>query len=188
MIIKRIQEEFNEKFLFVDVSVEDIRKKINNLRTQFFAELNKVKKSMVSGTSADDIYIPTLWCFDQLAFLDVGNPVRQSESNLLINETEMPNNELEPQELLYEGTVEELNEGAVSQVTSPLGSPLARPASASWKSEESSAGPPSKKRKQVETHQTKAVSLMERATELLVQANQPVLQPAPPDTIDAFLV
>lgn len=47
---------------------ETVRCKINNLRSAFRKELNKVKNSKKSGCSAEDIYAPTLWYYDLLAF------------------------------------------------------------------------------------------------------------------------
>jgi len=39
---------------------EDVKKKINILRTTFKREKNKVKKSMVSGSGTDEVYVPSL--------------------------------------------------------------------------------------------------------------------------------
>lgn len=45
-----------------------VKRKINNLRTAFRRELNKVRSSKSTGTSADDIYVPSLWYFDLMSF------------------------------------------------------------------------------------------------------------------------
>lgn len=39
---------------------EDVKKKINILQTTFKGENNKVKKSMVSGSGTDEVYVPSL--------------------------------------------------------------------------------------------------------------------------------
>lgn len=51
---------YHEKFDII-ITVQELIKKINSLRTQYFVELNKVKKSTLSGTGVDDMYQPTLW-------------------------------------------------------------------------------------------------------------------------------
>ncbi|XP_022162352.1 uncharacterized protein LOC111028123 [Myzus persicae] len=45
-----------------------VKGKINNLRTAYRRELNKVRLSKSTGSSADDIYVPSLWYFDLMAF------------------------------------------------------------------------------------------------------------------------
>lgn len=60
-----------------------IKNKIHGIRSQYMAEVNKVKKSEASGVSPEDIYIPKLWCFEMLHFLsDSTNIVTQGQSNL----------------------------------------------------------------------------------------------------------
>ncbi|GLV38666.1 uncharacterized protein CBL_05665 [Carabus blaptoides fortunei] len=46
-------------------SVEDIKNKINGIRTQYVSEINKL---IIAGNRGD-VYEPTLWCFDLLSFL-----------------------------------------------------------------------------------------------------------------------
>jgi hypothetical protein len=57
------------KVLEPNASRESVVKKINNLRSTFRKELKKVNDSKRSGTSADDLYVPTLWCYNELLFL-----------------------------------------------------------------------------------------------------------------------
>lgn len=52
-----------------NITEEDVKKKINILRTSFKRENNKVKKSMLSGSGTDDIYVPSLWYYKDLEFL-----------------------------------------------------------------------------------------------------------------------
>lgn len=52
-----------------NITEEDVKKKINILRTSFKREQNKVKKSMLSGAGTDDLYVPSLWYYKDLEFL-----------------------------------------------------------------------------------------------------------------------
>lgn len=45
-----------------------VKCKINNLRTVYRKEHNKVRLSKSTGSSADDIYVPSLWYFDLMSF------------------------------------------------------------------------------------------------------------------------
>ncbi|KAG8248855.1 hypothetical protein J6590_032429 [Homalodisca vitripennis] len=58
-----------------------VTKKINSLRTAFRKELRKTG-SLVSGMSADDMYVPKLWYFDQLLFLTDQEVPMMSKSSL----------------------------------------------------------------------------------------------------------
>lgn len=51
-----------------NITEEEVKKKINILRTSFKRENNKVKKYMASGSSSD-LYIPSLWYYKELEFL-----------------------------------------------------------------------------------------------------------------------
>lgn len=87
-------------------------------------------------------------------------------------------------ELLFEGTVDELNARESNQ-SSPLGSPLARPSTSfSCQSEEVNS---SKRRKKQPQVNSQAVVLMEKATALLEKVSEPVQPTATLDIIDAFL-
>ncbi|XP_063889616.1 uncharacterized protein LOC135116204 [Scylla paramamosain] len=46
-----------------------VTKKINSLRSNYRRELKKVMNSVKSGAGSDDVYKPSLWYFDELAFL-----------------------------------------------------------------------------------------------------------------------
>ena len=45
------------------------KKKINTLRSNYRRELKKVMASQKSGAGTDDIYLPSVWYFDELEFL-----------------------------------------------------------------------------------------------------------------------
>lgn len=52
------------------ITQEDVRKKIHILRTSYRRESNKVKRSKQSSSSMDDIYVPILWYYKELPFLE----------------------------------------------------------------------------------------------------------------------
>ena len=61
---------------------EHIMKKLHTLRSQYRKEMKAVRASQKSGAATEDVYVPKLWCFDLLKFLDEGDVIRQSTSNL----------------------------------------------------------------------------------------------------------
>ncbi|XP_053945757.1 uncharacterized protein LOC128855130 [Anastrepha ludens] len=67
------------------VSLDDVKKKWKNLRSQYMRELRIQKNSKKSGSGVNDLYEAKLWCFDQLSFLEGHVATRQSQDN-----TEMP--------------------------------------------------------------------------------------------------
>ena len=52
-----------------DADRDMVRKKINGLRTAYRRELKKITDSTKSGIGTDDVYVPSLWYFDDLHFL-----------------------------------------------------------------------------------------------------------------------
>lgn len=64
------------KLIKPEVSIDDVKKKINTLRSNFRKELKKIHDSKRSGAGADDIYQPSSWLLEELAFLaDLEKPV-----------------------------------------------------------------------------------------------------------------
>uniref|UniRef100_A0A1B6DCP3 MADF domain-containing protein n=1 Tax=Clastoptera arizonana TaxID=38151 RepID=A0A1B6DCP3_9HEMI len=60
---------------------EDVKKKINSLRTNFRKELKKIAISKMSGNSPGKEYKPTAWSFYALSFLErFENPIEQQQS------------------------------------------------------------------------------------------------------------
>lgn len=53
----------------VEISVDGIKYKINNLRSSFRKELKKIHESQRSGATSHDLYVPKLWYFKRLQFL-----------------------------------------------------------------------------------------------------------------------
>ncbi|KAK7012739.1 Small ubiquitin-related modifier 2 [Halocaridina rubra] len=69
------------KSLKADATVEDAKKKINTLRSNFRKELKKIHDSKASGAGTDDIYQPSSWVFYELLFLkDLEKPVQTRNS------------------------------------------------------------------------------------------------------------
>ena len=50
-----------------NVTVADVKSKINMLRTSFLRELKKVNDSTRSGAGVDDIYKPKIWYYEHLS-------------------------------------------------------------------------------------------------------------------------
>lgn len=64
------------KLIKPEASIDDVKKKINTLRSNFRKELKKIHDTKRSGAGADDIYQPSSWLFEELAFLaDLEKPV-----------------------------------------------------------------------------------------------------------------
>lgn len=64
------------------VTQDEIRKKINTLRAQYRKERNQVIRSRRTGSGTEDIYVPKLWCYTLLSFLDEGDVCRDSANTL----------------------------------------------------------------------------------------------------------
>ncbi|XP_039751715.1 uncharacterized protein LOC120627754 [Pararge aegeria] len=79
-----------EKYKPIDPNAtrDTVVKKINNLRTTYKKELNKIKKSCKSGAGTDEIYKPRLWYFELLSFLYDQEVPRPSTSNIDDDENE----------------------------------------------------------------------------------------------------
>ncbi|XP_076295466.1 uncharacterized protein LOC143216377 [Lasioglossum baleicum] len=57
------------KSILPEANREVVKKKINALRTNYRRELKKIKDSSRPGTGTDEIYVPTLWYFNDIDFL-----------------------------------------------------------------------------------------------------------------------
>ena len=69
-----------------DATRDSVVKKINNLRSTFRKELKKVNNSRRLGAGSDDVYVPSLWYFNDLMFLVDQEIADPSESTLDIND------------------------------------------------------------------------------------------------------
>ncbi|XP_013113621.1 uncharacterized protein LOC106091604 [Stomoxys calcitrans] len=68
---KRAYEVMLAKYHEIDkeANLFAVKKKINNIRTSFRREFNKVKRSQQTATNPNEIYVPTLWYYDHMDFL-----------------------------------------------------------------------------------------------------------------------
>lgn len=57
-----------------------VLKKISGIRTVYRKEVAKVEKSKKSGAVGDQVYIPMLWYFDLMSFLDDQGTIRKKKS------------------------------------------------------------------------------------------------------------
>lgn len=65
-----------------NVTTESIKLKLHSLRTQYLKESRKVSESKRSGIGQEDVYVPKLWCYDQMKFLKTHICSRPSSSNI----------------------------------------------------------------------------------------------------------
>ncbi|PIO36897.1 hypothetical protein AB205_0044540 [Aquarana catesbeiana] len=86
--IKTIRRSTLEKLVtFVQTFIPEatfkfVENKIGILRNMYRREHNKIQISLRSGASADDVYVPRLWYYDKLRFLDDQTEARASLSTL----------------------------------------------------------------------------------------------------------
>ena len=66
----------------LSVNASEVKKKMESFRSQYRKELRKLDKSKKSEAGTDDIYTPTLWCSDDLCFLNDGDSMRESVSSI----------------------------------------------------------------------------------------------------------
>lgn len=71
------------------LTIEIAKKKINNLRSQYLDQLNKIKQSKSSGASVDDIYKPTWWLFEDMSFLNPHIAQRKGESSITVSKYDL---------------------------------------------------------------------------------------------------
>ncbi|PIO22982.1 hypothetical protein AB205_0198740, partial [Aquarana catesbeiana] len=61
-----------------NADIEFVQRKIGSLRSMYRKELNKVQASIRSGAAADDVYVPSLWYYNRMRFLEDQMEVRES--------------------------------------------------------------------------------------------------------------
>ncbi|XP_068243556.1 uncharacterized protein [Palaemon carinicauda] len=64
-----------------DITIKDIKKKLDTLRNQYRREMRQLENSCKSGSLTDDVYSPKFWCFGDLSFLSDGDTMKTSPSN-----------------------------------------------------------------------------------------------------------
>ena len=72
-----------------DLTSESLKKKWNTLRTQYRKEHRLVLNSKKSGAGTADFYVPKLWCYDQLSFLDEADVHHESVSSQDTGDTQV---------------------------------------------------------------------------------------------------
>ncbi|PIO10367.1 hypothetical protein AB205_0097870, partial [Aquarana catesbeiana] len=65
-----------------EATMEMLLSKIGILRNMYKREHNKIQNSLRSGASVDDVYVPRLWYYNKLRFLDNQTEARASLSTL----------------------------------------------------------------------------------------------------------
>ncbi|XP_072390121.1 uncharacterized protein [Diabrotica undecimpunctata] len=73
-----------------DATIEDVRKKINTLLSDYRKEQKKIKESKRSGAGADELYSPTSWVYYALQFLDKHEKPQTSHLSIIEKEVELP--------------------------------------------------------------------------------------------------
>lgn len=68
-------------------TIEDVKKQINTLRSNYRKELKKIKDSKRTGSASESVYEPSAWTFYELQFLaDVEIPDKGRSSIIKQNE------------------------------------------------------------------------------------------------------
>lgn len=68
-----------------DATIDDVKKKINILRSNYRKELKKILTSKRSGASSDDVYKPKSWVFHLLHFINkTEQPITQQATQVSI--------------------------------------------------------------------------------------------------------
>lgn len=63
-------------------TIDEVKKKIKNVRQAYVAEKKKVDASKKSGSSAESIYVPHLYYYDNMNFLAPVVVLRKTTSNI----------------------------------------------------------------------------------------------------------
>ncbi|XP_042897010.1 uncharacterized protein [Parasteatoda tepidariorum] len=76
------EKSLNDIAKLFETDVENVKKKINNLRTQFLDNQKKVIESRTSGAGLDDVFEPKWVYYKELMFLKQSTVPRDSRNNL----------------------------------------------------------------------------------------------------------
>ncbi|RVE45129.1 hypothetical protein evm_010238 [Chilo suppressalis] len=114
------------KEIDAEANRDAVLKKINSLRTAYQKERKKVEESKRSGAGADAVYVPKLWYYKELSFINDQNVARTSVSNVDENEESADeeqqieqqhldiDNNSQPNEILIQPNEESDNDGSVA--------------------------------------------------------------------------
>lgn len=98
----------------IEADKDFVTKKIQSMGGSFRKELKKVKTSQRSGTSAEDVYVPSLWYYDLLFFIKEEEMMAGSVSNLSsphsVNTNDDESETQESQQAIIEETQGEADE------------------------------------------------------------------------------
>ncbi|GFO46407.1 hypothetical protein PoB_007291200 [Plakobranchus ocellatus] len=70
---------------YTEATKDDLKKKLNVMRTSFRRELKKLNDSQKSGAGADDVYEPSLWFFARAKASTVGPSITHSCHELMFD-------------------------------------------------------------------------------------------------------
>ncbi|KAL0840718.1 hypothetical protein ABMA28_015906 [Loxostege sticticalis] len=79
-----------------NATLEDVKKKINSLRSNYRREIKKIMASKESGAREDEIYVPKIWYFPYLHFL---NKMEEPEGEMGSGPTQQSTPESKTQQL-----------------------------------------------------------------------------------------
>ncbi|PIO11637.1 hypothetical protein AB205_0113680, partial [Aquarana catesbeiana] len=65
-----------------EADIEFVERKIGSLRSMYRMELKRFQASMRSGAAAEDMYVPSLWYYNRMRFLEDQMEARESLSIL----------------------------------------------------------------------------------------------------------
>uniref|UniRef100_A0A1I8PST2 MADF domain-containing protein n=1 Tax=Stomoxys calcitrans TaxID=35570 RepID=A0A1I8PST2_STOCA len=89
---KKAYELMLEKFREIDkeADIVAVKQRISNMRTAFWREVNRIRKSEQMALNPDDVYIPTLWYFRHMEFLldEEGEPSTEAATTVEADEEE----------------------------------------------------------------------------------------------------
>ncbi|XP_077322722.1 uncharacterized protein LOC143956376 [Lithobates pipiens] len=71
------------KTLVPEADIDFVERKIDSLRRTYRKELSKIHASMRSGATAEEVYVPSLWYYNRMRFLEDQIEARESLSPLL---------------------------------------------------------------------------------------------------------
>uniref|UniRef100_A0A1Y1MXA0 MADF domain-containing protein n=1 Tax=Photinus pyralis TaxID=7054 RepID=A0A1Y1MXA0_PHOPY len=84
--LQQICEKMNQ--IRPNTSIHEIQKKWNGIRNTYASERRKSIASSRSGAGSEDIYIPSLWYYEKLVFLNEHLNIRKSVSSYATEESE----------------------------------------------------------------------------------------------------
>ncbi|KAI8115983.1 hypothetical protein FF38_01498 [Lucilia cuprina] len=100
-ITKNLQE------LIPDIKVNDVKVKISYLRSQYAREIQKQKEFTRSGMGTDEVYVPSVYWYDELKFLREYIKIRKGKNNLEMSQIISDEDSSPPKKISLDSTVHE---------------------------------------------------------------------------------